>query len=543
MKNSVINLVQKLLKKNDISFDSEELNFQIQSHPSYPSLHAIIGVLDHFNIENIAAEVPVDQETLVQLPDCFIAQINTGKEQQELVNVERKEHEYLVLSTGNKEKKYTESEFLSLFTGIIIAVEGSEDEDAVENTRKTFPMVYTALGLLIVSLGFIVYQKEISLYNLLHLVFSLIGGVVSWAIIRQELGLQTVIGNAFCSNVDDTADCDFVLNSKGAQIGKRYKLSDLSLMYFSVLTLLTLVLTSPKLSYTISLFALPIALYSIYYQYKVVKKWCALCLSVVAILWTQAGISIFANSFIDEFVINDIIITIVVITSVWLIWNYIKPLVIENKSLRKDKIESNRFKRNFEVFNGLLQKSPELKTYIENDRGIVFGNPEADIEITLITNPFCGYCKSAHQQIQKILTTYESLVKVNVRFNVSIENKESDIVRIVETLLSNYNAQGEKVCLQAMDEIYEGMPPEKWLNKWENTADKETYIDELKKQYLWCTNNAINFTPEILINGKSYPKEYQKEDLIFFIEDLEEISVQEKDVTTITYYDDKLIFN
>ena len=35
---------------------------------------------------------------------------------------------------------------------------------------------------------------------------------------------------------------------------------------------------------------------------------------------------------------------------------------------------------------------------------------------------------------------------------------------------------------------------------------------------------AINFTPEILINGKSFPKEYSRTDLIFFIEDLEENS-------------------
>ena len=81
MKDTLLNLVQRLLRRNQISFDKEELSFQIQSHPSYPSLHAITGVLDHFNIENVAADVPINTRTLLQLPNCFIAQVNTETRQ------------------------------------------------------------------------------------------------------------------------------------------------------------------------------------------------------------------------------------------------------------------------------------------------------------------------------------------------------------------------------------------------------------------------------------------------------------------------------
>ena len=45
-----------LLRKNGIQFDKDEFLFQIQSHPSYPSLHSITGVLEHFNIDNIAEQ-------------------------------------------------------------------------------------------------------------------------------------------------------------------------------------------------------------------------------------------------------------------------------------------------------------------------------------------------------------------------------------------------------------------------------------------------------------------------------------------------------
>ncbi len=104
MKDSLINLVSRLLKRNQISFDKEELSFQIQSHPSYPSLHAITGVLDHFNIENVAADVPKNTETLLQLPNCFIGQINT-EQGKDLVVIERKELDYIIYTTRKQKTK------------------------------------------------------------------------------------------------------------------------------------------------------------------------------------------------------------------------------------------------------------------------------------------------------------------------------------------------------------------------------------------------------------------------------------------------------
>ncbi|CAL2076103.1 vitamin K epoxide reductase family protein [Tenacibaculum sp. 190524A02b] len=543
MKDSLIILVIRLLKRNNISFNKEELSFQIQSHPSYPSIHAITGVLDHFNIENVAAEVPTDKETLLQLPDCFIAQINTDVGQ-ELVTVERKALDYLILKTNNKEEKHTEGEFIAAFTGILLGVEEPE-EDTVITKKVNNNLAYVVFGITAVLLGFSLFQSTSSILPVFHILLSVLGLVISVAIVKQELGLQTAIGNAFCSGTDDKKDCNAVLTSKGAELFKGYKLSDLSILFFTTMAISSFFLiNSPELVYTISLLALPITLYSIYYQYKVVKKWCALCLSIVGVLWLQAGITFFADSYVSNFISNDWLIFGIVTAVVWLAWYYIKPLVSENKTLKKQHIENIRFKRNFAIFNSLLQKSPQVNTYIEKDESIIFGNPKATMEIVLVTNPFCGHCKPVHKQIHTLLELYGETVKVKVRFNVGLDDTESELVKITSSLLSIYKTQGEQVCLEAMDEIYGDTEVDTWLAKWENSAEKETSINELKKQQTWCTNYAINFTPEILINGRSYPKEYDRADLIFFIEDLEEESTQvQKPTTTIRYYDDTLLFN
>ncbi len=542
-KYTLINIVQKLLKKNKISFDSEELSFQIQSHPSYPSLHAITGVMDHFNIENIAAEIPVDKETLVQLPDSFIAQITTNQGE-ELVYVERKQQGYVIFNGKNQKAIYTESKFLNLFTGIIIAVETPEENKATTTTKKKNAIRDVVISILIMLIGYTIYQHETSIYILCHLMLSAIGGIISITIIRQELGMQTTLGNAFCSDSNEKTDCDAVLSSKGAEILKGYKLSDLGILYFSTSILLTLAfLSNPKLLYIISILILPITGYSIYYQYKVIKKWCILCLSIVGILWIQAGIASFASSFVYSLSSYDLSTTTIIITFVWLTWYYLKPLISEHKSLKNDKIENNRFKRNFEVFDSLLQKSPQLDTYIDKDIGIVLGNPEAPIEIVLVTNPFCRYCKPVHQHIHNLLNTYCNTIRVKIRFNINPEDQESDLVKITTNLLYLYNTQGKTICLQAMNEIYGDMTVNKWLHKWDKAIDKEIYRNELQKQQIWCAGNAINFTPQIIINGKAFPKEYQKEELQFFIEDIEESIQQKQPYTSIKYYSDTILFN
>ncbi|MCT4699660.1 vitamin K epoxide reductase family protein [Tenacibaculum haliotis] len=520
MKNSLIYLVQILLNKNQISFDKEELSFQIQSHPSYPSLHAITGVLDHFNIENVAADVPINTETLLQLPVCFLAQINT-EQGKDLVTVDKEGVNYTIYNTKNKKEKISENDFLQKFTGIIVAVEQSENSTQLKTSASITEII--VLSALILLASFVAYQNTTSLYVPIYLILSIVGIIISIAIIKQELGLKTTIGNAFCSGADNKKDCDAVLTSKGAKVFKGYKLSDFSIIYFIGLTLLTFIQSSnPRISFTISLIAIPVTLYSLYYQYAVLKKWCLLCLSIVGVLWLQALITLITATYINGFIVTDFVTFGMIILATWLLWAYIKPLYSSVNQLKKEKIENVKFKRNFTLFETLLQKSPKLNTQVENSKEIIFGNPNSNLEIVLVTNPFCGHCKPVHKHIDEILHRYHQNVKIITRFTINSKNKEDNLVKVTSKLLEVYDKKGESNCLKAMSEIYEHGNTEAWLKKWGRCNDINYYTSELDKGSNWCKENAINFTPEILINGRSFPKEYNRTDLIFFIEELEE---------------------
>ncbi len=525
MKNALSLIVQKLLSYNGIVYDKKELAFQIQSHPSYPSLHAITGVLDHFNIENIAAEVPTDSQTLQQLPDSFIAQVSTDKGN-DLVTVKRnpKNAIYtLVSGEDNKEKKLSEGEFLTQFTGIIVAVEKTDDITTTKEESKVKSIALATIASAIVI--FLLINRETSITSFAYTILSILGVITSYSILKQELGESTAIGNAFCSGTDEKKDCDAVLNSKGAEIIKGHKLSDLSIIYFSSVLLTSLLSGNLSTLYLISLASLPITIYSIYYQYKVVKSWCLLCLTIVGVLWLQASLAFIGNDPVTLFNsvdVTTIAVTVLSFVATYLAWSFTKPRAKELSELQKEKIDFVKFKRNFNLFNSLLVKSPSLNTAIDSPNEIVFGNRDAALEIVTVTNPFCGHCKGVHEIVDEILKKYNDLVKIVIRFNVGIDDLENPGVKVTTTLIDLYNRGQIENCKIALDEIYSGKNHEKWLEKWNKNDHTTNPIEVLKSEKDWCVANGINFTPEILINGKSYPKEYNRPDLIFFIEDLEE---------------------
>lgn len=511
-------LVGRLLQKNKIAFDKTELSFQIQSHPSYPSLHAIVGVLDHFKIENVAASIPTDEASLRQLPDSFMAQV-----EQDLVVASRSKNGFQVYDSSLKKSSWSTEEFLEKFSGVVVAVESTEESAKNSKTNHFSKIMPVAISLVLLTFLFVSGPAPASL---IFLALALTGTAISIAILKQELGMNTALGNAFCSDASEKKDCDAVLNSNGATLLGKYKFSDLSLVYFLTLSLVSIITItqgeSMATAYYLSLLSLPITLYSIYYQWAVVKKWCLLCLSIVGLLWAQAGVSLFTTDISIPIDLAGTLLLTLVSLAIFTSWAYLRPKLEEFQSNQKARIDYFKFKRNFELFSTLLHKTAPINTVINEPLEIVFGNREAPLSVTLVTNPSCGHCRATHLLVEDILSQYGDMVKITIRFNIRMEDEQSDLIKITSRLLELYEEQGKDLCLMAMSEIYGNSSPEDWLEKWGNCTEQETYLQVLKTGKAWCEEHKINFTPAILINGLSYPSSYERADLIYFIEELHE---------------------
>jgi len=543
MGDSLYYLLASFLRKEKIHFNQDELKLQLLSHPSYPSLHSVTGVLDHFGIENMALEVPKNRETVFQLPTNFISLISDKKE---FVIVTQHEKIIELVFSDKKKKSIPLDDFLDQWSGIIVVIEKGTIEIANKKTLNT-SLLHTIYFLSAIVLSGVFFFRKPSLFHSTHFIISLIGIGISFLIIKHELGFQSKALDKICT-ANKTTNCDAVLNSKGASISKHFKLSDLSFIYFSGLTLFWLISinfsASANAIVLLTLIALPITIYSIYYQYNVVKKWCPLCLGIVSVLWLQC-----CTLFFDQTLVSSIrpdikssfilFFSFLIVTTLWL---FIKPLLQKQQELEKLTITHYKFKRNFDLFNAAYNMDKTIDTSIDvfgiDKSEIVLGNKKALLNILLITSPSCFFCKAAHNDLEKILKKQANDVSLTIRFNVPAD-KSNIANKVASRLLEIYNSESENECMNALHEAYEkDVDFNEWLLKWKESKEN-SFENVLEATKEWCIDNNFNFTPAIFINGKEFPKAYDRSDLSYFIEDL--IELEESDRNRISKIESELV--
>ncbi len=526
MESNLFFILKNFLKKEDFKVNLKELKFQLLSHPSYPSLHSLTGVLSHLGIENLALEVPINVYTLQQTPNNFISLTKDG--QFMMVNRVGSNFELLL---ENKEKKTKDAiDFLKDWSGIVVAAEIDDEKSQLTDKAlgNTFSYaIYTFTGLILIGF-FIAFAPE--WWQLLHFGLAIVGLLISVLIVNNELGFKSKAVDSFCSGGESTS-CHDVLNSIGASFFNFLKLSDLSIIYFVGLVISWLLVFSlgktDSMIALLSLLAMPITLYSIYYQYIVVKKWCPLCLGIITVLWFQFG-SLLMSGINFKDISLSFGNTAVALFSFLLaasIWIFIRPLLNGEQALQKLKIEHYKFKRSFDLFLSVLNKGvhlePHLPTFAAKE--IVLGNAYANVNILLVTSPQCFYCKAAHEDLEKVLNKSSDELNLTIRFNVNVKDNEGIGNLVCSRLLELNATEPAETLLKALRDAYtKDSDLKKWLQEWGVPVNHKTYSSILIAQQEWCVENEVHFTPAVFINGKEFPKEYQRTDLIYFIEDLTE---------------------
>lgn len=524
MQKQLYNILEKLIIKNNIQVNKEELKLQLTSHPSYPSLHALTGVLDHFSIPNLALRLVANQEILQQLPSSFIA--NVSEEQGEALIFAEKKKDSIKITNDNKESKtITKEEFLNTWNGILVVIEKDETvkETKEHPIKKVTNWLLSGLGLLLI--GYLMFSSS-NLFAKAHFLLSSIGLVISVFILKHELGLQSSTTNSFC-NISEKTSCDAVLNSKGASVFGLFKLSDISIVVFSSYCLCWFLFfvsgtTSFLIMSIVTLLAFPFIVYSVYYQYNVVKKWCPLCLAIASVLMLQIGALVIGGFSLQaiEIDIQTLALFLISVIISISIWSFLKPILIKKETLEKMEVAHHKFKRNFSVFNVLLNEGDSLKSFTPIQGEINLGNKEAKIKLVLVTSPLCYYCKEAHRDMEQLLNRIGDKISLTIRFNANINNLNYGLYPIASRLLDIYNIKGENEILKVLNEVYDdAVNLEHWLENQSQELSK-SYDSILETQSLWCKSNAINFTPAFYVNGKLFPKEYYRTDFIYFIDDL-----------------------
>jgi len=504
------------LKHENISIDHDEFEFQAQSHPNYPSILSIVDTLSFFNINNGA--ISVEKSEIELLPDHFLALLDVSSKPQ-FYFIERKGEAYFYV----KDKKEISKKNLELdWQNTVILIEKAEVDtnafrDENSNASWMLPAFSSILFFSIIALF------QISLAVKLFFALPIFGILCSLAALKDLFGTKSELLDKFCKLASNSS-CSAVIESRRWKIFEILNFSDLSIVFFSAQFFLFFLYF---LSLDVDVFfyfnkilifcSLPLITASIYYQKFVEKKWCPICLSIILIILLEL---IYINVFFEVnavFSVVNLSIFGFVITAVSLAWFQVKKTLTRQKQLKDREITNNRFMRNYQIFKNNLLSMDRIELV---NSPIILGNKESHIEITVITSPFCSYCKEAHGILEKILYRNSNEVKIKILMNVNFEKIDNEKKAFFRILMAIYLQNGQEAFLSAFHDWFENKNLQKWIEK-NDLAYNEAEVDEVYDlQNQWCVKNDVNFTPALYVNEYSYPTAYERESLLFFVNDL-----------------------
>ena len=526
------------LKEEKIDLDFEEFEFQVSSHPDFPSLLAYSDALTFFKVPNIA--IRLEQEQIDLLPESFLALMIHGKEG-ELITFVKKQEDQFLCNFGKEQKVLSREEFFRDWNDLIMLVEKSEEITAPSSKSRNSNI---GVGLILISMLSFALNAFLNGVGYLNLAFLglLLGGIyLSMEALKQSLGIDSPATSRFC-NATPATSCDSVINSDKLGIFKIISLTDICVLFFTTLLLNFIgfyfldILTNYYQILALGIWLIvPIGFYSIYFQWKIEKSWCPICLSILGVVIVQTVLIYLSleNLFIS---FDELYLSLIgfVFSTLFIIgfWYLIKPILFQNKSLKESQLKSLRFQRNYKLFKMALDQGKDI-AQVAHGSPLILGNPDAELIISFVINPYCKFCKESHSVIEEILENHEDQVQITIRFNfpathvsqfIDTEEEAKEQVFLHRTLVDIYRREGPAYFVKALGEWFKHKDLKAWKAKYYKEPTNTNILDAiLDAQDEWNRINDLSFTPAVAVGNKIFPSEYYMEkDIQYFIRDLVE---------------------
>lgn len=489
---------------NYLKLDKQEFIFQFNSHPNYPSALAFSDTLNFLGVKNDAYQL--DKEYWDELPEEFIAIVDNA-----FSLVKKSGNNYAVYSekakTLDKEELYKNStDFVLLF---------EKTENAENKSAFNFkPVLYAVFGVILIY-SFIYQELAEAVFNLL----SLAGVYISLELFNQKFGNTSTVIGSICGAAPATQtanSCDRIIKQDKTSI-LGLKFSDFSLIYFTGLAILGLFL--PATAYIVKGFTFVSVLaigYSLYIQAFVEKTFCRVCLLIISILVGQLVIGSFFFQNLS-FGIGALLLTVILWAIIFSAVMYFNTLLEQKEELQKSNAKNLRFKRNYELFKSQLLERDKIE--FQDTETFSVGKKDARLRISIISNPYCGFCKDGHKLAESLLKKYPEDISLQMRFNYTPERSNEKYNALISDLTYIYNNKTKKEFLHAVEEWFETRDESK-VNALSGGTVTAENLDPLIQMTVENSNAGLNFTPILIINGYQFPEKYDREDIVFFIDEL-----------------------
>lgn len=369
------------------------------------------------------------------------------------------------------------------------------------------------MGLLATMIGFSFYTSPLLGVGL---VLKLIGSLVGMALLAVSVNNAPSWLHKIC-HIGKQSDCGQVLSSSPLPL--KLPLSDINLIYFGggfLGLLLSWVAGGwPLMATAISWLAVMAAIVSIYtlaYQVFVVKAACPLCLVSTGILWVEAYtwhsyLAMPTN--IQDWILLAVsasIVTVLVVESKM-------GLELQEKLSYWDWLSSS-LREDPEIFEGILSAQPRLKEPFEGVELVWGCKEEPEIEVLVITNPYCTPCQKSHATWEKLIWEFGDSVCFKMRFSRPSE--------VGEVCLALASVEEDEAWQQTLHDWMEGA--QEGNEHWEKHQRFTLLPDEralgataLQHHISWVEKEDIPYTPCVFVNGMRLPDFYKLEDIKHYL--------------------------
>jgi thiol-disulfide isomerase/thioredoxin len=507
----------------------------LQNHPDWPSLLCISDALIKWKIPNGAGQI--GNTNVDQVPTPFIA--HTNDKENPLAIVSQVNEDKVIFYQKNYKRLSLESRetFCKKWDGVYLIAEPNEHsgEPHYERKHKSQLLVsllpVTAFVIFFFATAFVLLTNIKSalaispLYSrgiMLQYLISIAGLLLSASLLWYETDKNNPLLNKVCTGIAK-GNCNAILTSKAAKIFRWLSWSEVGFFYYagSLLCMLFAGRNIPPFVSLIALFnilAVPYPLYSLYYQWRIAKQWCVLCLAVQATL--MLGI---INVVVTQLYGTSSKISLLVLTQSFLFyllpalaWLSIKPFMLKLQESKNTKRDYLRIKFNTEIFETLLRKQKQV-TISSDGLGIDIGNPAAKNILIKVCNPYCGPCAKAHLEIEKLL---EEIPDLKVKIILASTNSEDDIrSKPAKHLLAIFEIKDESIVRKALNDWYlaDKKNYEEFARKYPLNGEIKRQEERIEAMDRWYKKMKIEYTPTLFINGYQLPQTYTINDLRYFL--------------------------
>jgi uncharacterized membrane protein len=526
-----ITTTARLLKQLKVPYTRMTLQNKLQEHSSYPAMLCVSDILKEYGVDNISLKCTPNKLSAFPLPlVTHLRRVKDGKLEYTVINNIGQDE----IQCYDAEKKrwlwLSKVKFAERWSGIVLLPEVAEDagekkylrNKAEEKKKKNAilaGLLFLPLATVISGAIAITMQSHGAILPSLYMLLPLTGATVSTVLLWYEIDQHNSLLRQICKT-GKKVNCNAILQSKAStiagiswgRIGFSYFAGTLLLMLLAGVTNAVILYMLTWLNTVASLFIF----FSVYYQWRVAKQWCVLCLYVQAILAAQFAVGLSGGWHglisITDITPQPMVIAILSFALPFMLTAIALPAFKNAKEGRRYKTEMLRLKHNPQIFNALLEKQ---KTVTENPEGlgVLLGNPDATHRIIKVCNPYCGPCAKAHPEVEALLHNNEG-VQVQIIFTAT--NDERDFkAPPVKHLLAIAEKEDAALLKKALDDWYlpEKKEYEKFARRYPMNGELNKQGAKLDAMKQWCDKTGIYFTPAFFI---ALPAQKQGETIKYY---------------------------